>query len=591
MIRSFFLFFLIAFHISLWGYEANYRVTFLGLEDKEALQAMKNRSDLIHLQERAPPTINALRFRVESDVPGLIEVLHAYAYYDASITWEIEDINDEQVIVYIFIHPGPRYTLSKFEVLSSDCNNTLSLQTCKNITLDKLDISIGDPAFASNILASEGKLIALLADCGYPLAKIEDKKIIADALEKTMQVKFCVQTGPLCKFGPITLIGLKEVERRFILRKILWNEGDVFRSDWVETTQKRLIETDLFASVLITHADSVDQEGQLPMKMRFSETKHKTISVGGSYATTDGFGGSLTWTNRNFRGMGELLSADIWVAEPNSQGILTYTIPDFIRMNQDYTWQAEAIRENITVYRSQTYSMTNRIERVPNKKNYLSIGIRGEYTSVNESIRNGKYAILGLPFFWKHTHVENILDPISGYNISYKSTAYQQLNSDHERYYKQTLWVSSYFPLTENERIVLAVRAQLGSIFGASLSKIPFTKLFLGGSEEDLRGYRFKTVSPLNSNGDPVGGRGAFYWTAEFRFRLTKSLGFVTFSDWGNVTRRAYPTIEGKWFKSVGVGLRYFTFFGPLRLDAGFPLNKRPNDPNYRIYVSIGQSF
>ena len=118
------------------------------------------------------------------------------------------------------------------------------------------------------------------------------------------------------------------------------------------------------------------------------------------------------------------------------------------------------------------------------------------------------------------------------------------------------------------------------------------TKLFLGGSENELRGYRYKTVSPLNAHRKPFGGRSAIYATAEIRWKATKTIGIIPFADFGTVTLSQVPDFTAKWFKSVGGGLRYFTFFGPLRFDVGFPLNKRKGiDPNFQIYASVGQTF
>ena len=100
------------------------------------------------------------------------------------------------------------------------------------------------------------------------------------------------------------------------------------------------------------------------------------------------------------------------------------------------------------------------------------------------------------------------------------------------------------------------------------------------------------TVSPLNEHRKPYGGRSAIFLTAETRFRFTETIGIVPFADFGTVTFSELPTVDAKWFKSVGVGLRYFTFFGPLRLDVGFPLDRRKGvDPAFRIYASIGQTF
>lgn len=99
------------------------------------------------------------------------------------------------------------------------------------------------------------------------------------------------------------------------------------------------------------------------------------------------------------------------------------------------------------------------------------------------------------------------------------------------------------------------------------------------------------TVSPLNENNKPLGGRSAVFLTAETRIRFTESLGLVPFADFGTVTLGEMPTFDAKWYKSVGVGLRIYTFFGPLRFDIGFPLDRRHIDPAFRIYASIGQTF
>lgn len=142
------------------------------------------------------------------------------------------------------------------------------------------------------------------------------------------------------------------------------------------------------------------------------------------------------------------------------------------------------------------------------------------------------------------------------------------------------------------KRLIFAGRVQFGSIAGANQKNVPLPLLFLGGSEDDLRGYRYKTVSPLNEHRKPYGGRSAIFLTAETRFRFTETIGIVTFADFGTVTFQQAPQFNAKWFKAVGCGLRYFTFFGPLRFDIGFPLDKREGvDPAYRIYASIGQTF
>jgi translocation and assembly module TamA len=121
---------------------------------------------------------------------------------------------------------------------------------------------------------------------------------------------------------------------------------------------------------------------------------------------------------------------------------------------------------------------------------------------------------------------------------------------------------------------------------------VPVPKRVLGGTDQELRGYRYKTVSPLGEHHLPKGGQSGIFYTFETRFRVSKSIGLVPFFDIGSVYMTRIPNFRGKWYKSVGLGLRYFTFLGPLRFDIAFPLDRRDGiDPRYRVLVSLGQTF
>jgi translocation and assembly module TamA len=153
-----------------------------------------------------------------------------------------------------------------------------------------------------------------------------------------------------------------------------------------------------------------------------------------------------------------------------------------------------------------------------------------------------------------------------------------------------------YFPVVGGrpgkEILVLAQQIMVDSIISTDLDAVPVPKRVLGGSDQDLRGYKYHSVSPLHHHHRPIGGRSAIFYTFETRFRVSSTIGLVPFFDLGSVYLTPFPKMDEKWFKSVGLGFRYFTFLGPLRLDWAFPLDRRKHiDPKYRILFSIGQTF
>jgi translocation and assembly module TamA len=211
---------------------------------------------------------------------------------------------------------------------------------------------------------------------------------------------------------------------------------------------------------------------------------------------------------------------------------------------------------------------------------------------VHESANNGKFFFLSLPLYGRYSTSDSPLDPTKGYTFFYSAAPYQSLQKTNVRFVRQEFTANFYVPLVPNNRVMFALHAFFGSVAGAPWEDLPIPKLFLGGSEDDLRGYDYKTVSPLDSSGQPMGGRSAIFTTLELRFRITKNIGLVPFADFGTVSMKEWPEFTEKWYKSVGGGIRYFSFFGPIRLDVGFPLNPREGHDTWgKVYASIGQCF
>ena len=569
----------------------SYEVHFEGIQDRATLRSLRDASQLLSLQNRPPASVNGLRYRIAADVPELLRVLRAFAYYDASITTDLQT-GKEPYLVYLFIQPGVQYKLSNYEVYNKDCKQIADIVHCAPFTPQRLGLTPGQSALSIDIVNAELKLLTELSKCGHPLAYIDKRRVEVDMADKTVSAASCVQEGPLAKFGPSTFFGLKGIKPRLIESKIGWKEGDIYNSDEIEAAQERLLKTELFSSVYITHGDELDEHGELPIKMRFSESKHQKISLGAFYGTVDGPGFTFAWTHRNIGGMGDVLSGKGDISKRFIAGNITYKKPNFPLLKQTYRAFGELYRENIHAYLSFIYRFANYIDWNINPKTQFSAGMKLEHINVTHSANDGTYLLAGLPVFVRYDNADQFLDPSQGFSIVYSITPYQSLFHGNQQFAKQRITGNFYIPFSASKRFVLALRAQLGSIAGAAQQDIPLTKLFLGGSEDDLRGYRYKTVSPLNANNEPFGGRSAIFATIEARAKVTKTIGIVPFADFGTVAFSQWPDFTAKWYKSVGVGLRYFTFFGPLRFDIGFPLDKREGvDSNFQIYASVGQTF
>jgi translocation and assembly module TamA len=584
------LFALLAFSGILEAEGISYKVDFEGLKDSTALKEIKTISQLTTLKKRLPGSINALRYRAETDIPEILKVLHAHGYYEAAVTVRIEE-NKKQVKVIVSIDPGPEYTLQEYSIqlYAGSIENPVY---CDKVQLENLGIKLGDPILAQDILASEFLLLQLIAECGYPLAEIAKKEMIVDGETKGLRVHFEVQTGPLCRFGPLIMEGQSKVSAVFIKNKLAWKEGDVYDNTLVDRTQKDLMDSGLFGSVFITHQKATGDHCILPMTVEVTENKHRSVNIGASYQTFYGFGLTFGWEHRNIGDMGRRFTFQGDVTKRSQTGSALFIYPDFMRKNQDYICQAQAMHEHVLPYSMRSYSIANRVERRFKKKGRLSVGGRLERLYVTRSVHNGNYVLAEFPVYFRWNSANNLLNPTKGANFEYRMVPTLNFTQSSVVYFAQMFTQSYYLPLSKRHNIVFAQKITLDSILSSNLNDIPVSKRFFGGSEEELRGYKYRSVSPLAPDGKPIGGRSALFYTFETRLRLTETIGLVPFFDMGSVYLKPWPTFNEEWFKSVGLGFRYFTFMGPFRFDVGIPLDRRRHiDPRYRLLVSIGQMF
>lgn len=592
MLRRFFFTTLLSFLLPITAFAAGitYDVTFEGLSDSRTLKEIKLASNLISLKKRPPASINALRYRAESDIPELIKVLQAHGYYEAQVHIQIQEINKD-VNVYVIIDPGPRYLLEMFDI-HLYCESPEKPNDCCHISYGDVGVQLNKPAQTAAILDAELKVLQRLSECGYPLAKIENREVIVDGKTQGVRIQLDVKTGQKAAFGPTAIVGADKVKPLFLEQKKEWKEGRPYDGRLVEKTQNSLIETGLFSSVLITHEETLSSNGEIPIKIEVSETKHKSVNVGISYQTVFGPGVTFGWANQNVGGMGRTFSFQGDVTRISQTGSATYVHPDFNRIGQDMIATAEAAHEALPkAYSMRSYSLMDRLERQFNRRLRGSAGIQGERLYVTESAQNGNFWLLEIPMYLRWSSANSLLNPTRGATLEYILTPAVNVADAKDVYLVQQFIESAYLSLDKRSRVVLAEKATYGFIFSNGLAAIPLCKRFLGGSEQDLRGYRYHTVSPLIDD-KPIGGRSAIYISLESRFRITETIGLVPFFDMGSVWTTEYPTANGKWFKSVGLGFRFFTFMGPFRVDLAFPLDRRKEiDPVYKVLVSIGQMF
>jgi translocation and assembly module TamA len=452
------------------------------------------------------------------------------------------------------------------------------------------------------VVATENALLATFGNNGHPFAKIEKREVVVDHRAHTMAVTYTIAPGPSSRFGAVSISGLRNLNPAYVERRLRWQRGQTYDAAKVEETRRALIESGLFSTVRITPQPDPANPGMALMGIEATERPHRTIGVGAGYNTSQGAAARVFWENRNLFGNAEYLRLSATGGQQVYALNANFRRPDFLVTDQDFLATAEIANYTPTAYHSRRALTTFGIERRFERLVTGGIGVQLEKANVEEladvssiitaAQRTQHYALAALPGYLKIDTTDNLLSPTRGYRAELSVTPTHIFSSADLNYVTNLVSASTYWQLGNNGRAVLAGRAQVASLDGPPLLELPADQRIYVGGGGTIRPYAYQTAGPLAPNNDPIGGKSSLVMNFEARLRVTQNIGVVPFLDAGSYYETSVPQPGGHpLFYGVGLGLRYYTAFGPFRLDLATPLYRRHSDSPIQVYISLGEAF
>jgi translocation and assembly module TamA len=562
----------------------NYQVRWEGTLDEGLREALIRNADTIAYLDRPPASESQLHRRVYRDIERFTRILQAEGYYAASIESEVA-ITESPIVITFTIEPGPIYTFGTIDFDSND-QSPFSWPEPKRIGL-----APGGPALSKAVVDAEGPLLTWAKNRGYPFPTIADRTVVVDHATTTVNVTYSIDPGRQATFGHIEIQGLKSVKEETVRRTIAWKEGDPFDARLVAKTQEQLYAQDLFSIARVAVGDAVNAGGRVPMRIAVTERKHRTISLGAGFDTDGGPNARVGWEHRNIDGLGHRLNLTGELSGDLQQAEARYLIPGWRRDDQTLRLQLRLAQESPDAYDSTHIGTSATVERKLNAQWTAGAGVAFRYSVQEQRRMEDVYHLLSFPLYGLRDTTDDPMNPTKGMKLDLRAEPFIEVTDPTLSFLRGSVEWRGYRSLDEDGYWVIAVRLKLGAMLGADADDIPPDERFYAGGGGSIRGFAYKTVSPLRDD-DPIGGRSLVEASVELRRRINERLGAVVFVDAGNAYSSTFPEFSEEPRVGVGVGIRYFTPIGPLRVDVAVPLNPRDGlDDSFGVYVSFGQAF
>jgi len=569
--------------------------------------AAHDASTLISLQTTAPAGPFALIARARGDVTRFETVLNSFGYYagHASITIDRRALDDasltealdaepaaSKVPVVVTLTPGPLFHLGRV-TLQGDVPPEART---------KFQLDPGAPAVASEVLAAHDRLLAALQSEGHALAKVGPPQATLDPTAEQLDITFDVQAGPRVDLGAIDITGLSHLHESYVRRRLLLHPGQAYDPASIEAARENLASVGAIGGVRIITPDTLDSQGRLPVRVDVSERPLHAVNLTTAFSTDQGGSVTASWMHRNLFGNAEQLTLSAGLTglggsaetQPGYNVNATLVLPDWLRRDQSLTFQATGVKEYLDAYDRTAVLGSVTLARKLTPDWTASVGVAGEQARFLQEATTRDYTLAQLPVGLTLDTAHNLFDPTHGVKAAAVLTPTVSLGGGNggttSLFTLAQLSASTYLDFSGAGRSILALRGLVGTVQGAGVFDIPPDQRFYAGGGGTIRGYRFQSVGPKFADGKPSGGNSIDVGSVEFRQRFGASYGAVAFVDAGQSGNTGAP-FNGAMRVGAGVGARYYTSIGPIRVDVAVPLIHQDHSDSLEAYIGLGQAF
>lgn len=569
--------------------------------DDRVNAAVRSASLLWQDRERPASGTAGLLAKARGDYAKIIDGLYGIGHYGGQVSISIDgrEVTDlpfdlrlsGKPSLLVTVTAGQQFTFSRAEIINQVPNP------------EPLDpdpgFRAGEPAYASAVADASRAAVEAWRERGHAKADVADIAATADHANGQLAAEVTIKPGAIARYGAISVDGETNLDPEFIRYMADLPSGARFSPADLAKAQRRLSSLGTFRVLRFQEADAIGADGSLPIAIAVEDRKPRRFGIGGTISTLDGAGIEGFWLHRNLFGRAERLRFDASVqgigrsVDPldydYSAGV-TLTIPGVFSPDSNFRVGADAKQLVLENYRERSIGALAGFTYAFSEQLTGFADTFWERSRIEDDLGTRDFSLYGLNAGLTWDARDDKLDATSGFFLSGRVKPYIETQFSNQAM-QATGEGRVYQAFGKSKRIVAAARLRMGSLIGAPAVETPPSLLFFTGGGGSIRGLEYRSVGVDLPSGDTIGGRSLIEGSLELRGRISDTLGVVGFWDIGTVSPNSIPDFESEFRSGAGVGIRYKTGLGPLRLDLAAPVRREPGDPSFAIYLGLGQAF
>ena len=560
--------------------------------DDPHLAELFEKASRLAIMKDEPATFATIEQRLAISLVEGRDILQSQGYYEGVVEGRLEKGTTDQPKAVVRFKPGPRYNIGPSRVILASELAANSEAPAPPLSLSEVGLTAGEPALAADILAAVDRVEEAFRNRGYPRAAVTATRFTLDKSKRVVEAEVSVDPNRFARMGGIITVGDYVVDQSYLEALRTWKIGQPWHQEMLNNYLDALRQSGLFQTVEGSAAKDEDSAGHRPVRLRLTAAAPRTVGGQISYDTDFGPGVNAYWEHRNLTGHGDRLRVDMPLWVDMQQLTVSYRYPYFRRPDQDIIASGGLIHEDTDAYELYSGAIAAGVERRLSRWWRASVMASMEGGSLRDpGADRQEFIMIGLPVSATYDSTNSLLNPTRGYRLKMQASPYVGTYREDFEVVQTRIEGNAFIPVS-SDRLVMALRGVWGSVWGINHSQeVPSALRFYSGGGGSVRGYDYQSVGPRNALNEPLGGLSQVEVGAEARLRFGENFGLVAFVDGGMVYANADDEIFQNMLWGAGLGFRYFTAVGPVRLDVALPLDRREGDSSWQMYISLGQSF
>ena len=429
---------------------------------------------------------------------------------------------------------------------------------------------------------AKGTLKAKALSLGYVDADFSIHKILVSKKDFSSKIVLVLQTGKKYYFGEITIEGTVDYPALFLKRYPAFKAGEVFSYEKLGQTQLNFLNSERFEQVTVTPDRQSVEDQHIPVIIRLKPSSSKRLRFGLGYGTDTGLRFSIKYHDLNSFKSGNEIDSELILSE-RLQGLnASYILPSRKDLNSFVSFELNLKQENIDTYKTSILSFEAAKTRSIGKGRIFTLfsKLQMEKSDIASKETNSLLIIPGVRF--TERRYNDLVKPTKGYKYQVEASgAHKSFGSDIS-FLQIIVDANTLIPLPYRFSLFTRLKAGFTALDG-SIDKLPASLRFFAGGDRSVRGYRYQSLGPKDMEGEVIGGKDLIAGSLEIEYPILQQWGIAAFYDAGNAFN---DFSDINIFQGVGLGIRYYTKIGAIRLDVARQIDV--DNPGYRIHVNIG---